>query len=446
MLQLNISIEIIVSLLVGLLLFFALFSFTQKVIADLTKQEKQIWKSIIVLKLTCAIVFGLIHYTRYKFSDTLLYHDFSIYFNKMPVPLMEKWKELFFNYGLQLQKYLIDEGYPMLFREAFVRRPQNFLVAFNSVLNVLFFNSFFAKTLVYSAIGYCGLLLMYRFAIKKYELYDRRWWIVVFFVFPSLLFWSSGILKEAPTLLGMGLSIYYFEEVFMNKNPTIKNILYVIIGLLLCFIMKPFIFILLLIAFPIYYFLHIIYSWPLTKQNVLKLVPILILLIGGLYIVLASGILGSYQLGTVLKAANKLYQNISVHGNTKAGSAYELPFIPDTPEKVAQIIPYTLNLSLFRPYFTESNSLLTKIAAVESSLLLLVSLIGAYFVIFKQRWKRILSDPFLLATLIICIIYFFFIAISSANFGTLTRYKILLIPCYLMALFITIAKERKTDS
>jgi len=88
-------------------------------------------------------------------------------------------------------------------------------------------------------------------AIKDLTLLKPIYTFLLFFVFPSLLFWSSGILKEPMMLLGIGL---FIRGIFFGGS-TIKKILYLLCGGLLLLAFKPYILLCLLpsIAFYLVY-------------------------------------------------------------------------------------------------------------------------------------------------------------------------------------------------
>jgi hypothetical protein len=442
MIEINYTQEIIITFLTGILLFVFLYKFTIQKLELTSSMNKRIFALLIIGKLCFALFFAIIHYTRYKFSDTMLYHEFSIYFNRMPLGFFDKTSDLMTNNSQRIYAYLVGENYPMQFREAFLRNPQNILVLFNSFLNRILFNSLFAKTLVYSSIGYIALLQWYRFSIKKFPNIPSKYWLIPFFLYPSLLFWSSGILKEAPTLLGMSLSIYYFNETLLLKNYTFKNYSLLGFGILICLIIKPFIFIILLIALVLYYTLEKLNQIDLNKNNFLRIAPIVLIGTFALLMLINSDLVGHYKLEKALPAANKLYKNLS-SPLVNAGSAYTIPNSPTSLIEIIKLVPFSIGIVLFRPFWSEAHNALTKIAALESLLLLAFTIFALYRGIIQKRFLGLLNEPFMISCLVACLIYFFFIAISSANFGTLVRYKILVIPFYLSILVWLAFSESK---
>ena len=83
-----------------------------------------------------------------------------------------------------------------------------FIQAVTGVVYAITGPSLIGGYLVYSWLGFWGLLLFYRaFHLAVPGGHHRRYALMVFFL-PSLLFWPSGIGKEAWMTLGLGLCAY----------------------------------------------------------------------------------------------------------------------------------------------------------------------------------------------------------------------------------------------
>jgi hypothetical protein len=115
------------------------------------------------------------------------------------------------------------------------------------------------------------------------------------------------------------------------------------------------------------------------------------------------------------------------------GSGYTLGNLDGTWQSMILLAPSAINVSLFRPYFWEVNNPLMALSAIES----FVALLFTIFVLFRVR-TEIFS--YLRSEVIFCIvfalIFAFGVGISTYNFGTLSRYKVPLLPFYWSALVI----------
>ncbi|HWB64941.1 MAG TPA: hypothetical protein VG603_15595, partial [Chitinophagales bacterium] len=77
----------------------------------------------------------------------------------------------------------------------------SFFIRLVSVLNLLSFNNIFIDTLLLNFIAFTGLVLLY----KAFQHYFADLPVALFigvFLLPSVVFWGSGLLKEALVLVG----------------------------------------------------------------------------------------------------------------------------------------------------------------------------------------------------------------------------------------------------
>src|SRR5690606_9434853 len=115
-----------------------------------------------------------------------------------------------------------------------------------------------------------------------------------------------------------------------------------------------------------------------------------------------------------------------------AGSRYILGELDGTLEGMLRLAPQAINVSLYRPYLWEVNNPLMLLAALESFALLMVTL----YVLARSRLRtfRYLGHPDALFCLAFALIFAFAVGVSTYNFGTLSRYKIPLMPYFLVGI------------
>ena len=129
---------------------------------------------------------------------------------------------------------------------------------------------------------------------------------------------------------------------------------------------------------------------------------------------------------------------------TGEGSGYTLGELDGSWQSMLKLAPQAINISLFRPYLWEVINPLMFLSAIESFILLLLTI----YVVWRVRWRLFaqLEKPDVLFCIIFALIFAFAVGVSTFNFGTLSRYKIPLMPYYLLALGMIhfyFKKERK---
>jgi hypothetical protein len=152
------------------------------------------------------------------------------------------------------------------------------MIRINAIIHIFSFGYFNVHTVFFCFLSLIGQLYLFK-AFYPY-LKDKKWGLLVaVFLLPAVLFWGSGVLKEAIILLGLGIFIYsLFEMVFVKAN--LRNLSGIIIGLVLIGLMKTYIIITL---FPGIILLLIV-KFSDLKFLMLKYFGIIIFMIGFAYV------------------------------------------------------------------------------------------------------------------------------------------------------------------
>ena len=110
--------------------------------------------------------------------------------------------------------------------------------------------------------------------------------------------------------------------------------------------------------------------------------------------------------------------------------------------------PVAVFTCLFRPFIWESRKIFILFSALEATLLLFATLYLLFKMKFLDFLKGIFNNPFVLSFFIMSIIFALIIGFTTYNFGTMARYKIILLPFYfftLVSLYTSLMeKKRKT--
>ena len=92
--------------------------------------------------------------------------------------------------------------------------------------------------------------------------------------------------------------------------------------------------------------------------------------------------------------------------------------------------PVAIFTCLFRPFIWESRKIVILFTSLESMLLLFCTL----FLIFKLRlsgfFKSVFSNQYILFSFVLSMLFALIIGFTTYNFGTMIRYKIMLLPFY----------------
>ena len=114
------------------------------------------------------------------------------------------------------------------------------LIRLNAILNIIGFKSYGFNLISFVFIGFLGKFLITKNLVKFYKSINP---IILFWgliLFPSLMLWSSGILKEPLIIFSIGLILQSFG-VYNSKKRS--SLILVFFGLLIIFKVKFYVFI-----------------------------------------------------------------------------------------------------------------------------------------------------------------------------------------------------------
>lgn len=333
---------------------------------------------------------------------------------------------------------------PGLYRHSsqiwYYRDPQGyFIIRIAAFFDLLTFSSYSATAVLFAVLSFIGAWLMFKvfYGIAP----DFHRWIGVSCLFiPTVFFWGSGLFKDTITLAALGISLYCFYSLFIVREyslaGTLVSVFFLILSLWVIFSVKKYI---LLSFLPVILFWFFSQRLARIKSFVFKLlfvplaiIPILLL---AFYTVTKIGEDDArYNIEKLAETAQITAYDIRYGwgARTGEGSGYTLGELDGTWQSMLKLAPAAINVSLFRPYVWEISSPLMVLSALESLGFLVITL----FVLYQLGLKsfKYLQKPEVIFCLGFSIMFAFAVGVSTYNFGTLSRYKIPLLPFYALGI------------
>lgn len=329
-----------------------------------------------------------------------------------------------------------DGIYQYTSRILFFHDPKSFFVIRVAGLFDLFtFSTYSATALLFSVVGFAGMWSLFMCFYRQYPHLHKGLVIATCFV-PSVVFWGSGLLKDTIVIGCLGFATYYLHRIWIVKSFRISNFIILALSLFVIYSVRVFV----LQAFlPAIIIWIIAYHFKSIQSVVLRMmvVPLMIfLLMWSMYLAVSEiGKLDSrYALENLLVTSQRTAYDIGFYTGREAGSGYSLDIASWTPIGLLRAAPAAINVSLFRPYIWEIRNPLMAISAVESMALFvftIYALIRSYRHLLRglYNYNIIFCSVFTLA-------YAFAAGVSTFNFGTLTRYRIIFLPFFVLALVL----------
>ena len=147
------------------------------------------------------------------------------------------------------------------------------IIKLNALFNVIGFNHYSFNVISFLMIGYIGIVMIIKSLLSLIKIRSSRVLLWSIILFPSIVLWSSGILKEPITFLSIGMIIYGFQS-FINRIHITKSIILIITGSYLLFMIKFYVFV---CFFPSIIVLLIVLKWGFNPIKTISISCIIIL-------------------------------------------------------------------------------------------------------------------------------------------------------------------------
>ena len=306
------------------------------------------------------------------------------------------------------------------------------VASINSYFTLLVGNSFYSLKVLNAFIGFLGLILLYKtyeYIMRKSRLQIDTRFIYIFFLFPTVLFWSSILGKDPLNLFFIGLFSYGF--IHLIDNIKIRYIVMIVIAMWWVSYIRSWWTAIMMTSIFLYYvkldsvkhFMMFIFIAPFFGFIVLQLLHTQgISSFDEVFIKMTETSRNLSQSGTALGSS------VGVHAITGIGD-YLLYYIPN------------LFTSLYRPMPWDIRNPFTAMAAVENVILFYLS----YKYIFKN-WKNIYSNKYLRFYLVLIFSWsLLYVIISPTNLGIAVRFKLQVLPAMLIIIGVAMAMSKQKE-
>lgn len=369
-------------------------------------------------------------------------------------------------------------------------------IRINALIMLLSFGHYAVHALVMLAFSFIGQFAFY----KTFKAYFRGREIIlaaVIFLAPSVLFWTSGVLKEPIAVFLSGLFMYAFFQLFVNGLFKLKHAALLVFATLFFLIIKPYILVLLLVPLILF---ALVKRYNIQRVVLFYVASLLIITVSGVlalkavfhkdvintivvrqndFVNLSKG--GIFLLNennyvrldykdsaqcVIADAEKKLYRirphaqlmywdihrlrdTIYVTDNkdtalyelqnscAPAGSGIDMPRLEYSFNSFAGLLPRAFFNVLGKPFFIDAHSFMELIASLEN--LLFFVFILCCIVFGKPAG---VDTNLLMLCLVIVIISFLLVGITTTVMGAIVRYKVPFIPFLLMIPLLYLDPER----
>jgi len=407
------------SVFTAILFFMTLLATTVVMASQAESATKRFFVPALLLKILGGVFFGIIYSYYYRISDSHAY-----FFDA--VSIAELASRDFYSYV----NFLVDGENHHLNEVLIFKAPRAvFLSKLCSVLVLTVGESYWLLTLSVSVLTFFPAWYFFQHFSKQFTNH-RVTAFVALFVFPSVVFWSSGIGKESFAVAGLlGLSALALK---MYSGERIKWWEY-ILSLFFIWLIWSLKYYYLAVWLPIAVAVVLVHRVFKPKAELTFFFVLLLLLL------LATGLVHpNFIWKHFIDVIVVNYQQLLL--SSDPGDAIHYYKLGEETSRAMSLFyiiinaPWALFSALFRPFLWEVNSAMQLAASIENVVLfgLLVGCWPGYRHLVQKNPYRLLAIGLLTYSVILLV----FLGLSTPNFGTLSRYRVGCLPFLLIILLM----------
>lgn len=282
--------------------------------------------------------------------------------------------------------------------------------------------SYHATKMGFSMLGLMGIYQFYRASVFYLQKEDPRLlWILGFM--PTILFWSSTVSKDAPSLFFVSLYTLGVTGWYRTKKSTYAA--YIFVGILLTMMLRPWYGLVLLLPLPLLLI-------RLRGNIGLRLLAFSIILLCAKPV--TTMLSSTFQ----ITQSEELFEtrNVLIGGFTGGGSSIQSQDISSFAG-LSLALPYGIISALFRPFIWEATNFFSLLCSLENSFLLMLTVCA----IFRTRLRE-LFEPFILWMFTLLMLWASLYGMVAYNLGSLSRYRLQIMPIFI-GLLLLLSQKRQ---
>lgn len=283
------------------------------------------------------------------------------------------------------------------------------IIRLNAIFSLFTGHSYLGNLLLFNWLAFVGQLFLFRTG-RKYLPNRSVEWLMVCFLIPSVIFWSSSILKEAPLLLALGLLMHQFHQI-KSHLANWTNYTFILLLVASLVYIKFYALIFMIPAILVYLQLHYIRT---SRVKIFAFNVFGLMALAQIW----HWIHPRWSIFTILKWKKNDF--VGLARVMDANSFLKTYALEDNLWSFLLNIPQGLVNSLLRPFPWEITNAFSAIASLENILI-----VAAFVVLIcrKKSW-----DNLSIATFIYAISFLTIIGMITPIAGSLVRYKIPVLP------------------
>lgn len=300
--------------------------------------------------------------------------------------------------------------------------------------------SVYASCVLLGVAGFFGKLLTYEVFRLSFPQRLHQRLLMANILVPSVVFWSSGLLKESVAIVGLGPVVLGTYRL-LHGRPFVGLVL-LLLGAVTIGLVKPYILFAFVIAAAAWIYVSRAWKDGTPRVRPTHVVLGLMVAMGG--IALLGRMFPEYSVDSLSDQA-AYHQEIGQR--VRGGSTYELVSPGEASTSVQLVFaPLALLTSLYRPLIFEANSAQVLVNALETSALLGLTIWLFWRASMREVWSTLISSHVAVFALVFVGVMGVAVGLTTTNLGTLSRYRVPLVPFFASLLVILSSAVKKVPA
>lgn len=291
--------------------------------------------------------------------------------------------------------------------------------------------------LLISFLAFWGSVALYRAVRWNLEPFEREPALVGILLMPSAVFWTSGVVKEALVVGFMGILCKGLSDLLAHRR--LVGLVPLLLGIAGVVISKPYVLVALLIATGGWFYakrtgrIHFAYKLVVSAA-----------IAGGL--VAIARYFPEFSPEKIFESVSRSQSNFSLSTDAGSNIAFGDEGAPTSLGGQLKWAPIGLMNSLARPFLFEVRNAPMLLAASEMTLVVVVALL-----LFKRHgaarlFVEVRQRPALMFAAFFVLTMGTFVGLATTNLGSLSRYRVPMMPMYAAAILILRARMRRYET
>lgn len=317
---------------------------------------------------------------------------------------------------------------------------------FTSVFAIAGFDNYYLISILMNGFLYLLNWKVFCFVDKMFPNHTKITFIA-FMCVPSVILFSSGIMKDAYVYSFSGMMLLYLYRLFFDRQIGVGNIIKLLFSVYVVYSLKPYVLFALFLAFFVWFGFTYLYK---VKNKVLRVIILPIVMVVMSVVALYGMTTLGNMLGGKYASVDAMVESASLSQydlkqDYYQGQSFDIGGYDDVNGAVS-VAPLAIIAGLYRPFLWEVRSAAMLFSGVENFVLLLISIYVILVVGLKKTYQLINENLFFLYCLIFTLLLACGVGLSTSNFGALVRFRIPFVPYFFFILLYISNVYRKSKN